>query len=65
MFDKIKNKIAMKRTPIEKIEDKELRKYLAKYNCRNCRNSCCLDSIRCGGGLQIREEKIREYNQNH
>ncbi|MFI3307291.1 MAG: hypothetical protein R3Y21_01865 [Mycoplasmatota bacterium] len=61
MFDKIKNKIKMKSTPIENIEDVKLNEYLSKFNCSNCHNHCRLDKIKCGGGIQFREEKTNEY----
>ncbi len=62
-FSKIKQKIAMKSKSIPKIEDNQLNNYLSNFNCTRCHNRCKLSDIRCGGGLNDREEKIAEYNK--
>ncbi len=61
LFNKIKEKIAMKKMPIEKIEDTELNAYLSKNHCQRCHNHCSLDAIKCGGGLVDRTAKIEEF----
>lgn len=60
MFEKIKNKIKMKSAKVEPIIDEQTNGYLAKFNCTTCGKRCRLSEIRCGGGLEHRNAKLNE-----
>ncbi|MFI3141729.1 MAG: hypothetical protein R3Y27_05410 [Clostridia bacterium] len=61
MFNKIKEKITMKKMPIEKIDDSALNAYLSQNQCQRCHNHCNLDAIKCGGGVADRSAKVAEF----
>lgn len=61
MLNKIKQKIQMKKMPIQKIENDELNQFLSQFNCQQCHNHCPLNKIKCGRGLSTRDEKVKEF----
>lgn len=57
MLEKIKMKFL-------KPKDNELNDYLKKFNCNNCHNHCSLNKIKCHRGSELRDDKIKEFNNN-
>lgn len=60
MFEKIKNKIKMKSAKVVDISDDQTSAYLAQFNCTTCGKRCPLSEIRCGGGVEQRNAKVSE-----
>ncbi len=63
MFEKLKQKMAMKKMPIEPVNDPQLAEYLRSFQCERCHNHCPLSNIRCGGGLEARMQKMKEFQK--
>lgn len=63
MLNKLKEKLALKRMKVEPVKDQNINDYLAKFTCPRCHNHCTLNNIKCGGGIALRDHKIKEYNE--